>query len=146
MRTANKFFLLLMVGASLSFAQEQFYVRPVRSIGIYENRTREVNEQAITEVDENNRLRVTDSQGRYYYVVFESENTEGWVEQRNVARTDGKAYTFDNVTVQGYMDNPTVLSVQDQMSDLTAPIDIDRDFKDAMRQQVDKEEVMRSQY
>jgi thymidylate synthase len=144
MRTANKFFLLLMVGASLSFAQEQFFVRPVRSIGIYENRIREVNEQAIKDVDENDRLRVTDSQGRYYYV--EVDDVEGWVEQRNVARTDGKAYTFDDVTVQGYMDNPTVLTVQDQMANLTAPIDIDRDFKDAMRQQVDKEEVMRSQY
>ncbi|MGM0461085.1 MAG: hypothetical protein ACQEQ4_01525 [Fibrobacterota bacterium] len=147
MGRAHAFILMLIFAVSLSRSSEVFFVRPVRSTGIYENRLREVNEQAITAVDENVRLKVTDSQQRYYYVVFEEKNIEGWVEQRNVARIEGRSYTFDTVTVPGYMNTPTVVSVQGHGAHhLTDPIDIDRNFEETMRQQVDKEQVIRYQY
>jgi hypothetical protein len=146
MDRAHAFLLILIFAASFPRASEIFFVRPVQSTGIYENRLRDINEQAITEVDEKDRLMVTDSRQRYYYVVFEGKDIEGWVEQRTVARIESRAYTFDKVTVPGYMESPTVVSVQDQGTHLTDPIDIDRNFEEPMRQQVDKEQVMRYQY
>ncbi|ERP31142.1 hypothetical protein [Chitinivibrio alkaliphilus] len=144
MRISIKIIAGMLIVATALSASQVFYVRPVRSTGIYENRVREVNERALEQVDESDRLLVRQTQGRYYFVEY--QGIEGWVEQSNVARTEGRAFTFDNITVQGYMDNPTALHIADQRADLTSPVDIDRSFEEALKKGTDKESVLRQRY
>jgi len=50
---------------------------------------------------------------------------------------------FDNAEVIGYLDNPTPVYIIDSDDPNADPINLDRSFKDALRENVDKETVER---
>jgi hypothetical protein len=54
-----------------------------------------------------------------------------------------KTFVFDNAEVVGYLDNPTPVYILDSDDPNAERIYLDRSFKDALRDNVDKETVER---
>ena len=128
-----------------SFAQKTFYVTPKEdNVGIYQNQVRQMNERAIETVGKANTLRVIDTKGDSYKVKTDS-GKEGWIEKRLATVNDAKkAYTFDDVEVQGYLDNPTPIYITDMDDGGITAIELDRSFADALKRGADKERVNRT--
>jgi hypothetical protein len=136
------FMSLIIVIASFSlFAQK--YVTPKEETGLYKNETRQVYEEPIQTVGPNDRLTILDTKARHYKVKT-AAGEEGWIEKRLVAATGkSKTFVFDNAEVIGYLDNPTPVYIIDTDDPNADPINLDRSFKDALRENVDKETIER---
>jgi len=139
---------LMLIGvllfAATSFAQKTFYVSPTAETGIYANQTRQVNERAIETVAKGSLLTVVDQKGNFYKVKTNS-GTEGWIEKRLTVRNDTKkSYVFDDVEIQGYLDNPTPIYITDVDDGSIAAIELDRSFTDNLKRNIDKEQISRA--
>jgi hypothetical protein len=144
MRSIKLVFIGIMLLAVTSFAQKTFYVSPTADVGIYANQTRQMNERALETVSKGAVLLVIDQKGNYYKVRTDSK-IEGWIEKRLAVRNDAKkAYTFDDVEIQGYLDNPTPIYITDVDDGSIAAIELDRSFADALKRNTDKEQVSRA--
>lgn len=138
----SKWSLILFVAAT-AFAAEK-YVQPTKEgVGVYKNEIREVYEEPIFTVGAQDRLLIVDTKARHYKVKSATGEL-GWVEKRLVATTGkSKTFVFDNAEVVGYLDNPTPVYIIDTDDPNADPINLDRSFKDALRENVDKETVER---
>lgn len=136
------FMSLIVVIASVSiFAQK--YVTPKEETGLYPNETRQVYEEPVQTVGPNDRLTIITTKNRHYKVKT-STGVEGWIEKRLVAATGkSKTFVFDNAEVIGYLDNPTPVYIIDTDDPNADPISLDRSFKEALRENVDKETIER---
>ncbi len=111
--------------------------------GVYKNEMRELYEQPAFTVGTNDRLQILDSKGNFYKVKG-ANGQIGWVEKNLVVATGkSKTFVFDNAEVVGYLDNPTPVYIMDTDDPNADPINLDRSFKDALRENVDKETVER---
>jgi len=131
--------------SGLVFGQaNQKYVSPTQNdVGIFKSETRELYEQPISKVNANDRLLVQQTTARHYKVQL-PDGSSGWVEKRLVAATGkSKTFIFDNAEVIGYLDNPTPVYIIDADDPNADPINLDRSFKDALRENVDQETVER---
>lgn len=141
----SKWSFLLLLPASMLFAagNTQKYVQPTKDgLGVYKNEIREVYEEPIFTANAADRLLVLQEKGRAYKV--QSPSGEGWVEKRMVVTVGkSKTFVFDNAEVVGYLDNPTPVYIIDTDDPNADPINLDRSFKDALRENVDKETVER---
>lgn len=141
----NKWSLLMVLSVALfSTVYAQKVVTPNKDgIGVYKNQTRDVYEEAIATVGTNDRLSVKEEKGRFYKVELPS-GEEGWIEKRSVTATGkSKTFVFDKAEVVGYLDNPTPVYIMDVDDPNADPINLDRSFKDALRENVDKETIER---
>ncbi len=144
MRLTKTMFVLLAIFTAYSFGQKNFYVLPTsENIAIYANDVRQMNEKALESVGKTDKLKVIETSGKNYKVQSPSGKT-GWVEKRLVSKTDAKVETFEGVEVTGYLDNPTPLVITDMDQGYSAPIDINRSFKDALKNNADKEMITRT--
>ena len=142
MRLSKVFVILAFAASSLLFAQ-QFVVPTKEDVGVYKNKTRKVYEEPLVTVGSSDRLTLMKKSGRHYKVKT-SDGQVGWVEKRLVATTGkSKTFVFDNADVIGYLDNPTPVYIIDTDDPNADPISLDRSFKDALRENVDKETVER---
>ena len=140
-----KVFIILALSATAAalFAAEKFVTPLKDGTGVYKNQTREVYEEPIFTVGTTDRLTVTSKRGRFYQIRTPDGKT-GWVEDRLVVATGkSKTFVFDNADVIGYLDNPTPVYIIDTDDPNADPINLDRSFKDALRENVDKETVER---
>jgi len=64
-------------------------------------------------------------------------------QNKNVKKAD-TSYTFDNVTIQGYLDNPTPIYIMDADGGENLIIDLDRDFNKSLQRNTDKEFIIRN--
>ena len=136
-------FLALSAAVYVVFAAEKFVTPNKDGVGIYKNQTREVYEEPILTVGTTDRLTVIAKKGRFYHVKT-PDGQSGWVEDRLVVATGkSKTFVFDNADVIGYLDNPTPVYIIDTDDPNADPINLDRSFKDALRENVDKETVER---
>jgi hypothetical protein len=139
----SKVFIILAFGASTLLFAEKFVVPTKDDVGVYKNKTREVYEEPIMKVGTTDRLTLLKKSGRHYKVKT-PDGQIGWVEKRLVATTGkSKTFVFDNADVIGYLDNPTPVYIIDTDDPNADPINLDRSFKDALRENVDKETVER---
>jgi hypothetical protein len=133
--------LIIVIATASIFAQK--YVTPKEETGLYKNETRQVYEEPIQTVGPNDRLTILETKSRHYKVKT-TAGEEGWVEKRLVAATGkSKTFVFDNAEVIGYLDNPTPVYIIDTDDPNADPINLDRSFKDALRENVDKETIER---
>jgi hypothetical protein len=133
--------LIIVITTASIFAQK--YVTPKEETGLYKNETRQVYEEPIQTVGPNDRLTILETKSRHYKVKT-TAGEEGWVEKRLVAATGkSKTFVFDNAEVIGYLDNPTPVYIIDTDDPNADPINLDRSFKDALRENVDKETIER---
>ncbi len=86
-------------------------------------------------------MEVLSSSGDKYKV--DVNGTVGWVEKRLTARSSGKQYTFDDAEVTGYLDNPTPIYIVDAENQDKTPVQLDRSFAEALKQNVDMETIKR---
>ena len=136
---------LAAVFAGNVFAQgNEKYVSPTqKGVGVYKNQTRDLYEEPIAEVGTDDRLLVLETTRRHYKVQA-PDGTEGWIEKRMVVATGkSKTFIFDNAEVIGYLDNPTPVYIIDADDPDSDPINLDRSFKEALRENVDRETVER---
>lgn len=140
MRIISTLLITLILGFSVSAAN---FVQPKKNgVGLYKNETRGVNESAMETVGIDARLKVLKAKKNHYQVKAPS-GAVGWVEKYLVAEASGKAFTFDDAEVMGYLDNPTPVYIIDADSKDATPIQLDRSFAEALRQNVDRETVER---
>jgi hypothetical protein len=144
MRLTSIFFFVLMAAAALWAADTKKYVQPKEgNIGVYKNQIRDVYEQPIFKVGTDDRLLIVDSKGDHYKVQ-NAEGQNGWIEKRLVVSIGkSKTFVFDKADVVGYLDNPTPVYILDSDDPNAERIYLDRSFKEALRDNVDKETVER---
>ena len=136
---------VLLVSTITFFASAQKIAQPVKEgVKVYKSDTRQLYEEPILTVNTNDRLQVLDSK-RDMHKIKTSDGTIGWVEKKDVTVLSGKSKTFvfDNAEVVGYLDNPTPVYIIDTDDPNADPISLDRSFKDALRENIDKETVER---
>ena len=141
----SKMIVVLALSATffVLFAAEKFVTPTKDGTGIYKNQTREVYEEPIAKVGTTDRLTVLKKKGRHYEVKT-ADGQVGWIESRLVVATGkSKTFVFDNADVIGYLDNPTPVYIIDTDDPNADPINLNRSFKDALRENVDKETVER---
>jgi hypothetical protein len=144
MKYCNLFMMLLMATAVVWAADSKRYVQAKEgSVGVYKNQIREVYEQPIFKVGPDDRLLIVDTKGETYKVQ-NNEGQSGWVEKRLVVSIGkSKTFVFDNAEVVGYLDNPTPVYILDSDDPNAERIYLDRSFKEALRDNVDKETAER---
>lgn len=139
--------LVTMLALLVAFCHAVPYnAQPTQNkVGVYKNRVRGQDEKAIAKIGKDDRVVVTKVQGNKCLVKTDS-GEQGWVEKRLLAKTTGKAYTFGDATVTGYMDSPTPFYITDADRGQTEPIDIEKSFLENITQNADKEIVLRNNH
>jgi hypothetical protein len=132
----------VMLGSII--AQEKDYVQPTKdNVGVFKNATRQLSERPVFTVGTQDRLLILDRNSRHYKVQ-NPDGKVGWIEKRMVVAVGrSKTFVFDKADVIGYLDNPTPVYIIDTDDPNADPINLDRSFKDALRENVDKETVER---
>jgi hypothetical protein len=136
---------VLVISTFTFFASAQKIAQPVKEgVKVYKSDTRQLYEEPILTVNTHDRLQVLDSK-RDMHKIKTSDGTIGWVEKKDVTVLSGKSKTFvfDNAEVVGYLDNPTPVYIIDTDDPNADPISLDRSFKDALRENIDKETIER---
>jgi hypothetical protein len=134
--------VLCVVGTVMAQGGQSYVSAKKRDTGIYENEVRKLNEQALLRVGPDDRLTVLEESRNAYKVDFNGQR--GWVEKGAVVKVGkSKTFVFDNADVIGYLDNPTPVYIIDADDPNANPITLDRSFKDALRENVDRETVER---
>jgi hypothetical protein len=136
--------IMAMAAAVITAADTKKYVQPKESnVGVYKNQVRQVYEKPVFNVGADDRLLILDSKGDYYRVQ-NVDGQNGWVEKRLVVSIGkSKTFVFDNAEVVGYLDNPTPVYILDSDDPNAERIYLDRSFKDALRDNTDKETTTR---
>lgn len=135
---------LVLVVAGSAFAEKgQKYVSPKKdNTGLYKSETRKLYEEPITKLTTESRLLVLEENRNTYKVDL--NGTTGYVDKNAVVAVGkSKTFVFDNADVIGYLDNPTPVYIIDADDPNANPITLDRSFKDALRENVDRETVER---
>jgi hypothetical protein len=142
----SKFLMITVFAATALWAAKsnQTFVSPKENnVGVYKNQIREVYETPVFKVGSEDRLLVLESKGDHYKVQ-NSEGASGWIEKRLVISIGkSKTFVFDNAEVVGYLDNPTPVYILDSDDPNAERIYLDRSFKEALRDNTDKETVER---
>ena len=135
--------MVLAAVASVAGQGAQKYVSAKKvDTGIFENEVRKLYEQPILKVTTDDRLLVLKETRGSYQVEFGGKR--GWVDKGSVVAVGkSKTFVFDNAEVIGYLDNPTPVYIIDADDPNANPITLDRSFKDALRENVDRETVER---
>jgi len=135
--------IIVALSITALFAADKIVTPTKDGAGVYKNQTRELYEQPIYTVGTSDRLQVLDTKGNFYKVKGPSGEA-GWIEKSScMAVGKSKTFVFDNAEVVGYLDNPTPVYIMDTDDPNADPINLDRSFKDALRENVDKETVER---
>ena len=144
MRLSKVLVVVLMAIMAVAAADNQKYVQAKEgTVGVYKNQTRQMYEEPVYKVGTSDRLQVLGSKGDVYQVK-NAEGQTGWVEKRLVVTIGkSKTFVFENAEVMGYLDAPTPVYIIDSDDPNAERIYLDRSFKDALRDNVDKETIER---
>ncbi len=143
----SKWSLILAFAAVTVFAQKDKVVQPTKNdVGIYQNEIREAYERPIFSVGPSDYLTIIETK-KNHLKVRASSGQEGWIEKDLVTKVKNDAksrsFVFESAEVVGYLDNPTPVYIIDMDDPNADPITLDRSFKDALKENVDKETMER---
>jgi hypothetical protein len=146
----TKLALILSLAVGSAFAQKVGdAVQPKKAnTQIYANEVREAYEQNIATVGQGEVLTVTEVK-RNHFKVRTGSGVEGYVQKNEVSKASGsaaarnRAFAFEAAEVIGYLDNPTPVYIIDMDDPNADPITLDRSFKDALKENVDRETMER---
>lgn len=137
--------IFAMLFTTTSLFAKVFYVVPKSGeVAVYKNKTRRMNERALEKVTSSSKLKVLSTSSGYYKVKNESSGKTGWVEQRLVSKTSGKAFVFDEAVVEGYGMENSFMNVTDVDQDESAPIELEKSFMSSIKRNSDRESVRRA--
>jgi len=141
--TAVLVFVVGFVPAVFGQGNEKYVSPKTDNIGLYANEVRKQYEEPVRKLSAQERLLIVETK-RFMYKVQSADGTLGFVEKDKVVATGkSKTFVFDNADVFGYLDNPTPVYIIDADDPNANPISLDRSFKDALRENVDRETVER---
>jgi len=124
-------------------ARQSYVVAKEENTAVYRNRLRKLYEQAVFTINPDEQVRVLKRSGRH--IRIENKNQQkGWVEdKRMLPVVVSKEIVYDPATVEGYLDtpDPTIIWGSDGPDDYQ--IRPDRSFRDALRENIDKETALR---
>jgi hypothetical protein len=120
------------------------YVKPVQNnVGIYRSMKPDASEQPLFKVGNEDRLVLVEIKGDFLRVQ-NVDGVSGWVERKlMVSIGSNKAFSFDKADVIGYLDNPTPVYIIDVDDPNAERISLDRSFKEALKDNIDKVTIER---
>ena len=144
-----KIALILALAAGFAFAQRVGDAMQARRANtqIYANEVREAYEQPLGTIGTNDLVTITEVR-KNHFKVRTGGGVEGFVEKRDVnkasaAAAKNRAFAFEAAEVIGYLDNPTPIYIIDMDDPNADPISLERSFKEALKENVDKETMER---
>jgi hypothetical protein len=125
-------------------AGEQVYAIPLNNeVPVYGNELKRLYEKPLFFVSSSQRLLVIES-GKNSIKIQDSTENKGWIEKRLVSLGKKKAaFQFEPVTIEEWLGLPELISINDGQEQVQNRLVIDRSFADALRDNVDKETIMR---
>jgi hypothetical protein len=145
----TKIALILALAAGSAFAQKVGDSMQARraNTAVYANEIREAFESAIGSIGTSDIVTISEVR-RNHFRIRTASGVEGFVEKKELnkasaAASKNRAFAFEAAEVIGYLDNPTPVFILDMDDPNADPISLDRSFKDALKENVDKETMER---
>ncbi len=110
--------------------------------GIYEREIRKVYDTPLFTVGTVDRLLVLET-GKNCYKIKRSSGETGWIEKRLVKKIPWRGFVFEGMEVMGYPENPTPVVIIGKDDSPEEMIVLNRSFRDALKENIDRETVYR---
>jgi hypothetical protein len=135
--------MIIMAGTfASSFGRQEYVVAKEENTAVYQNRGRNLYERKLFNLNPDEKVRVLEKKGEFIKVENRKQQC-GWVEEHRVVPiAASRIFTYDHTDVMGYLDNPEPIIILDATDPDDNVIRLDRSFKDALRENVDRETVM----
>jgi len=133
---------VVLAAVALVQAEAAWVAAKKNETGVYERETRKTFDSPLFTVGTDDRLQVLE-RGKNCLKVKTPDGETGWVEKRLVKTVSSRGFVFENAQVMGYLDDPTPVFILDGLDPGEDPISLDRSFKDALTENVDRETVCR---
>jgi hypothetical protein len=144
----NRQIITALIGISvviLTHAEQRFDVKPIKDrTKIFADIQGNKGDKVLFKVRLTNQLRIL-SDSDCCYKIIDMKGRVGWIEKNmcNVNSGASKSFHFEAADVKGYLENPTFFTIEGVRELEDAGISLDRSFKESLRDNVDKETVVR---
>ena len=145
MRKAIVILIILLIGTALADQLNRYYAIPKKNnVSVYENAVRKVFEQAKFTLSKDSRPTILEEK-KNMYKIKDEQNRVGWVEKNLVIKQkSSKSFIYGDAEVIGYIDNPTVIYIQDGPDPEKSQIKLERSFKEQLKRNTDREMLQRT--
>ena len=125
-------------------AGERFVIPVRENTGVYKAKIRKLYERPLFLVGPSDRLQVIET-AKDFYQVHDTNMRQGWIEKQScVIAAANTRIEFEAALVEKYIDNPEPVTIFGSEEQEQTGILLNRSFKDALLENVDKELMERS--
>jgi hypothetical protein len=132
-----------MLSLNAVSAPVQYAVPRSNEVPVYSSEMRKVYEKPLFFINTQDKLNIRES-GKNMMKIVDKAGRSGWVESSLVSVTSvNEKFVFSETDVPGYIDAVTPLQILDADLAYRQGLSIERSFADELRENVDRETVMR---
>jgi hypothetical protein len=129
---------------SISWAEEKVVLAKRNGVKVYKNKKSKMNEKPVAKASKNDYLKVIkEDKGAKKYQVATAGGVIGWVnisDTKTASGTQAK-YSFDDLEIQGWLDNPQAIYILDQDESDLGGFRLDKSFAGMMEENLDREKT-----